>query len=149
MQSVPKSSTLRKLNPILKNNLICVRGRFKHAGLNNTETNPVILPKNSHISLLLVRHYHEQVKHQGRHFTEGALRAAGYWIIGGKRLISSVLHKCVICRQLRRKTEVQLMANLPPERLQVSPPFTYVGVDVFGPWQVVSRRTRGGQSESK
>ncbi|KAK7891906.1 hypothetical protein WMY93_023869 [Mugilogobius chulae] len=77
--------------------------RLKHAGLNTNETNPVILPKNSHISLLL----------------------------------------------LRRKAEVQLMANLPPERLQVSPPFTYVGVDVFGPWPVVSRRTRGGQAESK
>ncbi|KAK7892056.1 hypothetical protein WMY93_024019 [Mugilogobius chulae] len=148
-QSVPTSSALQKLNPILKNDLICVGGRLKHAGLNTNETNPVILPKNSHVSLLLVRHYHAQVKHQGRHFTEGALRAAGYWIISGKRLISSVLHKCVTCRQLRRKAEIQLMANLPPERLQVSPPFTYVGVDVFGPWPVVSRRTRGGQAESK
>lgn len=43
----------------------------------------------------------------------------------------------------------QHMADLPPERLQTSPPFTYVGLDIFGPWSVTARRTRGGQSESK
>ena len=41
------------------------------------------------------------------------------------------------------------MADLPQERLHTCPPFTYVGVDVFGPWQVISRRTRGGQAQSK
>lgn len=41
------------------------------------------------------------------------------------------------------------MGDLPPERLQVCPPFTYVGLDVFGPWLVAARRTRGGQTENK
>lgn len=41
------------------------------------------------------------------------------------------------------------MADLPPERLSTSPPFTYVGLDVFGPWQVTARRTRGGLAKSK
>ncbi|XP_043987727.1 uncharacterized protein LOC122839815 [Gambusia affinis] len=41
------------------------------------------------------------------------------------------------------------MGNLPPERMKVAPPFTYVGVDVFGPWDVFTRRTRGGQANSK
>lgn len=41
------------------------------------------------------------------------------------------------------------MADLPLERLQTCPPFTYVGVDVFGPWTVVTRRTRGRQAQSK
>ena len=29
------------------------------------------------------------------------------------------------------------------------PPFTYVGLDVFGPWQVTTRKTRGGAVHSK
>lgn len=41
------------------------------------------------------------------------------------------------------------MADLPPERLSTSPPFTYVGLDVFGPWKITARRTRGGHAESK
>ncbi|KAK3109081.1 hypothetical protein FSP39_022675 [Pinctada imbricata] len=41
------------------------------------------------------------------------------------------------------------MANLPPDRSEPSPPFTCVGVDCFGPWQIVTRRTRGGQAASK
>lgn len=41
------------------------------------------------------------------------------------------------------------MADLPAERLQAAPPFTYVGVDIIGPWEVVSCRTRGGHADSK
>lgn len=114
-----------------------------------SEKNPIILPKDSHISLLLIRHHHEQVEHQGRHLTEGVVRAVGLWILGGKRLINSVLHKCITCRKLRGKMEEQRMADLPPERLKICPPFTYVGLDVFGPWSVTSRRTRRGQAEIK
>ncbi|XP_059829765.1 uncharacterized protein LOC132396202 [Hypanus sabinus] len=41
------------------------------------------------------------------------------------------------------------MADLLPECLNACPPFTYVGLDVFGPWTINTRRTRGGQAESK
>jgi hypothetical protein len=112
-------------------------------------TKPIIVPGNSHIATLLVRHYHEKVKHQGRHITEGAIKSAGYWITSGKRLTSSVIHKCVICRMLRREPQHQIMADLPSDRLEPGPPFTNVGVDVFGPWEVLTRKTRGGSANSK
>ena len=41
------------------------------------------------------------------------------------------------------------MADLPPERLEVCSSFTYVRLNVFDPWTVVVRRTRGGQAENK
>lgn len=41
------------------------------------------------------------------------------------------------------------MSDLPQERLNISPPFTYTGVDVFGPWFVTARRTRGGEANNK
>ena len=41
------------------------------------------------------------------------------------------------------------MADLPVQRLTPAPPFTYVGLDVFGPWQIVIRRTRGGVACNK
>ena len=57
--------------------------------------------------------------------------------------------QCVTCRKLRRRTEHELMSDLPEDRLTPSPPFSNVGVDTFGPWQIVTRRTRGGQALGK
>lgn len=41
---------------------------------------------------------------------------------------------------------MQKLSDLPPEQLS---PFTYTGLDVFGPWTVVAHHTRGGQAHSK
>ncbi|CAM4624252.1 unnamed protein product [Leuciscus chuanchicus] len=79
---IPLNSCLRRLNPILQNDLICIGGRLKNADVEIKQKNPVILPKDNHVSLLFIRHHHTQVKHQGRHLTEGAVRAAGLWILG-------------------------------------------------------------------
>lgn len=41
------------------------------------------------------------------------------------------------------------MADLPADRLSTDPPFTDVGLDVFGSWSVSSRRTRGSVIQNK
>lgn len=41
------------------------------------------------------------------------------------------------------------MADLPEDRLTPGPPFSSVGVDTFGPWEVLARRTRGGLAHAK
>jgi hypothetical protein len=41
------------------------------------------------------------------------------------------------------------MSNLPAERVTPSAPFSHVGVDVFGPWNIQTRKTRGGVANSK
>ncbi|KAI7813336.1 hypothetical protein IRJ41_016654 [Triplophysa rosa] len=147
---VSQNSPLFSLSPVLdKDRLIRVGGRLTHAPVVSDEKNPIIVPGRHYISTLLIRHFDDQVKHQGRLFTEGALRTAGFWLMNGKRSISSVIHKCVVCRKLRGMTETQKMADLSEERLSPSPPFTYVGLDVFGPFTVTARRTRGGHAESK
>ncbi|XP_063733027.1 uncharacterized protein LOC134860115 [Eleginops maclovinus] len=148
-KQVPLSSCLRSLNPVLQDDLLCLGGRLKNADVSIEQKNPVILPKEHHVSLLLTRYHHAQVKHQGRQLTEGAVRAAGLWILGGKRLVNSTIHKCITCRRLRGRMQEQKMADLPTERLTTCPPFTYVGLDVFGPWHVSTRRTRGTQPQSK
>lgn len=145
-----KDSTIISLNPVLDGNgLLRVGGRLNRSSLSSDEKNPIILPGKHHISRLLVQHYHESVHHQGRMFTEGGVRSAGLWITGGKRLVSSVIHKCVICRKLRGHFGCQKMSDLPVDRVEQTYPFSCVGVDVFGPWYVVSRRIRGGQASSK
>lgn len=150
----PKNSPLLPLNPILNDDgLLRVGGRIHRKqvkqGNNHRSAHPIILPKNHHVAVLIIRHYHSKIHHQGRQMTEGVIRSAGYWIVNGKRMISSEIHHCVTCRKLRGKFGWVQMADLPEDRLQEAPPFTFVGLDVFGPWSVVTRRTRGGSANSK
>jgi hypothetical protein len=64
-------------------------------------------------------------------------------------MISKIINQCITCRKLRGNVMTQHMANLPPDRLETPPPFTNVGSDVFGPWQIRSRRLRGGAANAK
>ncbi|KAK3750306.1 hypothetical protein QZH41_001774 [Actinostola sp. cb2023] len=148
-KKLPRNSTLLKLNPTISaDGLLVVGGRLdKATDLTDEECHPIILPSSHHATILLVKHLHTKVQHQGRHFTLGII--SGFWIVGVGRLVSSIIDKCVKCKKLRGQVQQQLMADLPAERLTPSPPFTYVGLDVFGPWEVVARRTRGGLAHSK
>ncbi|XP_054915813.1 uncharacterized protein LOC129379188 [Poeciliopsis prolifica] len=149
-QCIPKSSLLWSLDPFIDcKGVLRVGGRLQEANLGSAEKRPVILPGRHHVTTLIVRHYHAESQHQGRHFTEGAIRSAGFWILGGKRCVSKLIFECVTCKRLRGKCEVQKMADLPADRLSTEPPFSNIGLDVFGPWSVSARRTRGGHAESK
>lgn len=55
----------------------------------------------------------------------------------------------MVCRKLRGKLSQQEMADLPEDRCKPSPPFSYVGVDTFGPMMVAFRRTREGSANQK
>lgn len=110
---VSKHSPLRTLDPILDTDgVVRIGGRLSSAVIPWEEKHPIIIPKNNHIATLLVQYYHERVAHQGRHITEGAIRSAGLWILGGKRLVSSVIHKCVTCLRLRGNMEGQKNVQL-------------------------------------
>ena len=83
---------LRNFSPILDNcGLWRVGGRLKNAFLPIDGRNPIIVQKESGLARLLVDHYHKVVKHQGRHISLAALRSAGYFIEGGRRLVNSVI----------------------------------------------------------
>ncbi|XP_052792080.1 uncharacterized protein LOC128226231 [Mya arenaria] len=149
-RAVPASSSLSTLSPFLdKKGVLRVGGRLTKADVLSNSKQPIIIPKKSHIALLLVRHFHEKVQHQGRLLNESTLLNNGFWIIGAKRLISSTIHKCVICKRQRGKFQSQYMSDLPEDRVTPSAPFTVIGVDTFGPWYIVARKIRGGLAESK
>ena len=120
-------------------------GRLKKAALAFEVKHPIIIPKKSHITELLNRHYHSKDQHhQGHGMTRNALRQTGYWKIDGGSSISHQLQKCVTCRKLPGSHCVQKMANLPEEQLTPALPFSYTGMDVFGPWYI-----KEGQKELK
>lgn len=83
---------------------------------------------------LVIRHIHEKVQHQGRGITHSEIRLSGFWIVGGSSVVSDYISKCVQCRKMRGALQVQKMSDLPEDRLEPSPPFTYSCVDYFGPF---------------
>ena len=132
---VSKTSVLIKLNPqIDSDGILRVNGRLKHAQLPEEQKFPALLPKESHVTTLVIRHFHEKIKHQGRGMTLNEIRACGFWIVGGSNAVGKLIGKCVICRKLRAPVKEQIMAPLPEDRLAITPPFTNSAVDYFGPW---------------
>lgn len=136
-----KSSPLSQLDPFLdEDGLLRVGGRIKKTSELYGVKHPLILPKNSHVSHLITAHQHEKTAHQGRSLTINAIRSAGYWILGCRRVVSSLINKCTACIRHRGKAKGQKMADLPKERVEPSPPFTYCGIDCFGPFTVKEGR---------
>ena len=68
------------------------------------------------------------------------LRSRGYWVIHGNSTVRRLISKCVICKKLRGNTCQQKMTDLLVERLTVTPPLTYVGLDLLGPFIVKEAR---------
>jgi hypothetical protein len=149
-KQVLKKSRLRELDPFVdENGVLRVGGRLRRSSLDFVEKHPAILPRDHYLSELLVRHYHETVHHQGRQITHGAVRQAGYWIVSGHRVVTKLITTCVTCKKSRGATLTQHMADSPEDRTEPSPPFTNVGLDVFGPWSIRTRKLRGGAANSK
>ena len=72
--------------------------------------------------------------------TLNEIRSRGFWIIGGSTAVATHISKCVICRKLRGKVQDQKMADLPVDRLESVPPFTFCAVDYFGKWNIKEGR---------
>lgn len=102
---------------------------------------PAILPKNNHVTTLLIRHIHESIGHSGRNHTISHLRQR-YWIPKANSAVRTVITKCVRCRRMSGVRGTQYMSDLPQDRLLPDePPFTNVGVDFFGPFDIKRGRT--------
>ena len=115
-KKVPKDSNLLLLEPFLDpNGFIRDGGHLRNSTLTFQEKHPVLLPKGHHLSELIIQHFHDKVHHQGRKVTSGAVREAGYWVIGAHRVILKFTEPCVTCKRLRGPTLTQHMANLPTD----------------------------------
>ena len=113
---------------------------MRRAELTDDVKFPALLPKNGHITKLVINYFHERCSHQGRTTTLNVLRSNGYWIISGSSSVSHCILNCIMCRKIPGSPQSQKMSDLPNERLEPPPPFTYCAVDYFGPRIVKERR---------
>jgi len=133
---VNKSSSIRSLDPFIKDDLLRVGGRLRHSSIEAEARNPIILPKKAHVVDLLVRHYHAGAGHSGREHVLSLIREK-YWIVKGRMAARKVLSSYFDCKRRQQPPGSQKMSDLPHERVTPGePPFTVVGVDYFGPFYV-------------
>lgn len=137
---IRRKDRLYKLDPVLTDRgiLVCeIHG--KGVPLNSADNSQQpILPKDHHISKLIVRHFHEMSGHSGREYTVAGIRSH-YWIPGIRINVRRLINECFVCRRLFSAPGNQRMGDLPKERLAMDkPPFTNVGVDCFGPFMIKS-----------
>ena len=115
--------------------------RLRRSNMEFNMKHPNVLPKDSEVTKSLLRFHHEGTFHSGRGMTVNEIRSNGLWIINVNSLVRQVIHQCVICRNLRGAIVPQKMSDLPIDRMEAAPPFTYTDVDLFGPFYIKVRRS--------
>lgn len=127
---VKKSSSITSLNPVYDNGLLKVKGRLPGKQL---EQLPIILPARHHVTSIIIHHYHDKLGHAGPLQVLSSTRER-YWIVKGPSTVKRTIGSCVICKRYHGALCQQQMAPLRKEQITPdNPPFTYVGVDYFGP----------------
>ncbi|XP_048246131.1 uncharacterized protein LOC125377268 [Haliotis rufescens] len=137
---VPRTSSVYKLDPFIESGILKVGGRIGRANIPKEMKHPVILPYRSHVTSLIITDQHIKLAHAGRNHVLSMLRET-YWIIKAiNSAVRNVLSHCVTSRRLRGSTCDQKMADLPSRRVNPAPPFTFTGVDFYGPFVIKDGR---------
>ncbi|XP_068206223.1 uncharacterized protein [Palaemon carinicauda] len=91
---------------------------------------------------MVIQYYHEHSNHMGVMHVLRLMREK-FWVIKGHAAVRRVMSRCVRCRRAHGKVIEQLMADLPPDRVESGkPPFYRTGVDLFGPFFVKRGRAQ-------
>ncbi|KAL0830137.1 hypothetical protein ABMA28_003594 [Loxostege sticticalis] len=135
--------SLINLHPFLDElGLLRVGGRLHHADIVYSQKHPIILPKGSVITNLLIRSEHERLLHAGPRLLLANINQK-YWIVNGMLEVKKVTHKCITCFRQKATVAKQLMGSLPASRVTATTrPFQKIGVDFAGPIDVKLSRVR-------
>lgn len=141
---IEKQSCLYKLTPYIDDaGTMRVYGRLDAAScMPYSARHPVILPHDHEYTVLVVKHFHNVMRHQNEEATICRIRQE-FWVVRLRQLLRGVIAKCQTCRIRNAQPAPPLMGSLPEDRVTSNVrPFTYTGLDYFGPVTVtIGRRT--------
>ncbi|KAL4238005.1 hypothetical protein ACF0H5_002716 [Mactra antiquata] len=141
-KAISNKSKIIKLNPKIDiEGLLRCEGRLMFAEFVSYDCRyPIILPRNSFVTELIVKHYHEKGKHSGTNYTLSLL-STHYWIIAAREVIREVEKNCSTCRRNKAKPSEQIMAPLPAARTGMPMrAFAHTAVDYGGPFETIQGR---------
>ena len=139
---------LLQLEPFLdEEGLIRGKGRLSQArALPRDAREPLLLPPRHPLTVLLIRHTHEEVlKHAGGvSYTLNHLRAR-FWLPQARQQVHLLVSKCVPCRRRIGRVLQQRQGQLPtlrfPQPGEEKFPFAVTAVDCAGPFRVKRGRS--------
>ncbi|GFW54162.1 integrase catalytic domain-containing protein [Trichonephila clavipes] len=127
------SRYLEKRTPYLDvQGILRISSRFNEAKFHSHEINPIIIPKESKFTELIVKEKHLRLLHVVVTLTLSQIRRK-YWIPQGRQLIRKIINRCLACKKYSVKPADQLSGQLPRDRISQLLPFTVIGVDFTGP----------------
>lgn len=127
-KSVQRGSSIQKYSPYLDNNGVI---RCKR---------PILLPGNHPLTKLILKYYHERYLHI-HHETALSSILQGFEVPKLRVEMGKVKASCQTCKNIKAKPQIPEMCGLPSSRLSTfTRPFTFIGVDYFGPLTIVSGR---------
>ena len=140
--NVEVKTTIKQLNLYLDNNVIRAKGRIINSDLPLDATTPFFLPNKSHLVDLLINHIHTSHHHIGLSQTLSFYRQR-CWTPKIRSCIKGLLLRCVICQRVKNRTIPRPLPPPPPaECVRWVPPFTNVGVDHTGSFNIRDQQGR-------
>ncbi|XP_075163374.1 uncharacterized protein LOC142236009 [Haematobia irritans] len=138
--SISKGSEIFSKSPYLDDGVLRVNSRIDNANIPDDNKRPIILPKESYITNLIILYFHKKFFHMNHETAVNEIRQK-YAIARLRTLYKAAVRNCQACKINRATPQPPEMAKLPRARLATfEAPFTFSGVDFFGPiWVVVNR----------
>ncbi|XP_049866233.1 uncharacterized protein LOC126366932 [Pectinophora gossypiella] len=117
--------------------ILRTRGRMGNTTWSYDMKHPILLPKDAELTRMIIKEAHESNYHVGAPHTLSILRKK-YWIPQGKAQVLKVIKQCSRCiKHGGGPYNLPPAPPLPAERVTYNTPFTYTGVDYFGPLYVL------------
>lgn len=113
-----------------------------HAPIASNVQHPILLPKESHLTNLIIDSYRKTYLRVGPG-TLLSIFQSKYLIVSARNVIRSHLSKCITCFKARLVGVQPMMGYLTKIRFRKGRPFLNVGVDLGGPFSIKESR-RGG-----
>nr|XP_043069244.1 uncharacterized protein LOC122322057 [Drosophila bipectinata] len=136
--------------PLKKNNLLYKLGPYMDSdGVLKLDerakmikgSDRVVLPCSSHITQLIIKEFHRRFLHANHETVVNELRQR-FWIPKLRSTLARIRRSCQQCKNRQAAPKPPRMAELPYPRVAAfHRPFSYTGVDYFGPLMVRVRRS--------
>ena len=115
------------------NSILRCHGRIDKSDLPYDIKYPVLLPKFSTFTDMIITDSHSRCKHLGIASTLNYLRKNGIWIPKGRARVKSVISKCILCKKINSFAfRYPRVTNYVRDKMNFKVPFEHTGIDYTG-----------------